>query len=105
MGGLQPFVQADAAPRRGLIQMLMRKETHRMRSASACPECDSTDLYSHGGISARGGYGPDLLPGTSGMFSNAKMRAVVCKNCGLVRYYAGTEALKRIGREEGWNKL
>ena len=76
-----------------------------MHEEKSCPECGSNDLYSHGGIDVRGGYGPDLLPGTSGVFVGAKMRAVVCKNCGLVRYYASTEALSKITRQNGWNKL
>ena len=49
-----------------------------MSSSKQCPECESTHLYVHGDISARGGYGPDLLPGTSGVFTNAKMKAIVC---------------------------
>lgn len=71
-----------------------------MSSRSECPECNSRDLYSHGGVSARGGYGPDLLPGTSGVFSTAKMRAVVCKGCGLVRFYASTETIVRAHSAE-----
>jgi predicted nucleic-acid-binding Zn-ribbon protein len=81
------------------------KEAGYVRNPSQCPECGSNDLYSQGGINARGGYGADLLPGASGVFSTAKMRAVVCKGCGLVRFYADADALKRIGRDHGWNKV
>lgn len=74
-----------------------------MRNESACPECGSRDLHSHGGIAARGGYGPDLLPGLGTLFNSAKMRAVVCKGCGLVRFYATGDALKRVNRDNGWS--
>jgi len=72
---------------------------------TTCPECRGDNLYTHGGISARGGYGPDLLPGASGIFASAKMRSVVCRDCGLVRFYAGNEALARITPENGWRKI
>jgi predicted nucleic-acid-binding Zn-ribbon protein len=69
-----------------------------------CPECGSGELYVHGGILARGGYGPDLLPGTSKLLSPAQLKCVVCKSCGLVRYYAGQEALARVGTQTGWHR-
>lgn len=69
-----------------------------------CPECHGDNLYTHGGISARGGYGPDLLPGAGGIFASAKMRSIVCRDCGLIRFYAGNEALERITPENGWRK-
>ena len=75
-----------------------------MSSSKQCPECESTHLYVHGDISARGGYGPDLLPGASGVFASAKMRSVVCRDCGLVRFYASDEALARITPANGWRK-
>lgn len=76
-----------------------------MATRANCPECGSPNLYVHGGINAKGGYGPDLLPGTSGVFTSAKMRAVVCKDCGLMRFYAAKEALARIGNDRGWHRL
>lgn len=70
-----------------------------------CPECGSNNLYTQGGIAARGGYGPDLLPGASGMLVSAKMRVVVCKGCGLMRFYASPDALKRVTKENDWSPL
>jgi rubredoxin len=69
-----------------------------------CPECQGDNLYAHGGINARGGYGPDLLPGTSGVFSSAKMQTIVCRDCGLIRFYATRETLARITPDNGWWK-
>lgn len=76
-----------------------------MSNENVCPECRGTDLYSRGGVATNGGYGPDLLPGTSGVFSTGKMRAVVCTDCGLIRFYASAETLKKIGKESGWNPV
>ena len=76
-----------------------------MAIAKNCPECNGTNLFSHGGIQARGGYGPDLLPGTSGIFASAKMVTVVCKDCGLIRFYASQEAIGKITSDNGWNRL
>ena len=76
-----------------------------MSSSKQCPECESTHLYVHGDISARGGYGPDLLPGTSGVFTNAKMKAIVCKDCGLVRFYAQRDTLAKLSSDKGWQRL
>ena len=76
-----------------------------MSSSKQCPECESTHLYVHGDISARGGYGPDLLPGTSGVFTNAKMKAIVCKDCGLVRFYAQRDTLASSAATKAGNAL
>ncbi|MCL7714277.1 hypothetical protein [Stenotrophomonas mori] len=65
---------------------------------TTCPECRGDNLYT------RGGHGPDLLPGASGVFASAEMRSVVCRDCGLVRCYASSEALERITPENGWRK-
>ncbi len=79
--------------------------TYREPTATTCPECKGTNLYAQSGINARGGYGPDLLPGAGSLFSSAKMRSVVCHDCGLVRFYASDEALARITPANGWRKL
>ncbi len=77
-----------------------------MAISKNCPECDSTDLLVQNGIDTRGGYGPDLLPGASGVFASGKMRVVVCKNCGLIRYFASKEALSKIAAKDGrWDRL
>ncbi len=76
-----------------------------MASQKSCPECGSNDLLTHSDISARGGYGPDLLPGSSGLFTSPKLRAVVCKDCGLIRYYAAKETLQKLIEKGQWNRL
>ena len=76
-----------------------------MTSLGTCPECGGSNLYEHGDISAIGGYGPDLLPGASALLSPAKMRAVVCKQCGFIRFYAAQDTLAKIDGDRGWQRL
>ena len=76
-----------------------------MGLSKSCPECQGTNLMTHGGISARGGYGPDLLPGTGGIFTSPKLRAVVCKDCGLLRYFVGHDTLQQVNTDNGWYQL
>lgn len=76
-----------------------------MTTQKNCPECGSANLVAKGDINARGGYGPDLLPGAAAWFKPAKMKAVVCKDCGLIRFFASHDTLARINSEHGWQRL
>jgi predicted nucleic-acid-binding Zn-ribbon protein len=76
-----------------------------MSTHKHCPECDGTNVFVHGDISVKGGYGPDLLPGTSSLFTSARMKAVVCKDCGLIRFYATQETLAKVNTDRGWQRL
>jgi hypothetical protein len=75
-----------------------------MTPTPTCPECGGQHLMTRGGITATGGYGPDLLPGTSRMLSWPTLRAVVCKDCGLLRYYVQPETLARVTEANGWRR-
>jgi len=72
-----------------------------------CPECGSDDLYKClKPITARGGYGPDLLPDLrTSFFSPATMIAVVCANCGLLRFYASAESRQKVSKVESWSRV
>lgn len=76
-----------------------------MEAKKNCPECSGTNLYSQSDISVRGGYGPDLLPGAGSLFVSAKVKAVVCADCGLIRYYASPDALRKMAGSEKWKRL
>jgi len=75
-----------------------------MSNRKNCPECESTNLFVHGDVNTKGGYGPDLLPGTSGVFIPSKMKTVVCKDCGLIRFYASQETLAKVSTNRGWQR-
>jgi predicted nucleic-acid-binding Zn-ribbon protein len=70
---------------------------------STCPDCGSQALYRKSGISSTGGQGPELLPGLEkGAFFQRipKMDAVMCADCGLVRFYADEDA--RAKARQNW---
>ena len=76
-----------------------------MTRRTNCPECGSANQHFRGNIDAMGGYGPNLLPGTGGLFRMPKLHAIVCKECGFIRYFASEKTLERISSEHGWEKL
>ena len=76
-----------------------------MKDQKNCPECNGTNLYTQGDISVRGGYGPDLLPGAGSLFRSAKVKAVVCADCGLIRYFASQDALRKMAGSDKWKRL
>jgi hypothetical protein len=76
-----------------------------MATRKCCPECGGTNLYSQSGISVRGGYGPDLLPGAGSLFVSARVEAIVCTDCGLIRYFASRDALRKIAGNDKWKRV
>ena len=76
-----------------------------MNPTETCPECGGRNLYRSVPTSAMGGYGPDLLPGLSKLFSSAQFVAVVCSDCGLARYYVTRDALDRLRENRKWRPV
>lgn len=66
-----------------------------------CPECNSTELYS----GAVGVQSPDinLLPGLGSL--GATVQAVVCCDCGSMRYFVPQIQAGRIKKSSHWQKL
>jgi hypothetical protein len=62
-------------------------------SNKTCRNCGNTEIYSRE-VSARGGYGPDLLP--LGFFSIPKYRIEVCGSCGLVEWFVPPGLLSKV---------
>ena len=84
------------------IQDLDNKE----RKMSLCPECDSDDVYQYEGLIDTTTIGGELLPKlATGKFSSARMRSVVCGDCGLLRNYVDDEALDKLRSSPHWNRL
>ena len=67
-----------------------------------CSNCGSDDLRSTT-ADARGGLGPDLLPGL-GSFYRATFRVVVCCHCGLTRLFASEEAVDKVRQSTIWQR-
>lgn len=61
-----------------------------------CPECDGIEFYSRE-VSAKGGYGPDLLPGAGPiLFGGPKFRLCICARCGYVKWFVPERYLDDI---------
>jgi predicted nucleic-acid-binding Zn-ribbon protein len=69
-----------------------------------CPHCDSTSLY-ESQANARGGYGPDLLPGLSAIWQSATFRVVVCSECGATQFFADEKARAKLAESSKWRPL
>ena len=75
-----------------------------MQKTTTCPECGHGNLYLSEGVSAGGGYAFNYLPGLGGLFASPKLTVVVCKDCGLTRFFASPEALAKLSKSDKWRK-
>jgi predicted nucleic-acid-binding Zn-ribbon protein len=70
-----------------------------------CPNCGGANLYrARKSVSAGGGYAPNYLPGLGTLFLAGKFRVVVCRDCGLTRFFAEREARDRLPDAGKWER-
>ncbi|HSD66671.1 MAG TPA: hypothetical protein VLF95_08210 [Vicinamibacteria bacterium] len=68
-----------------------------------CPGCGGRTLYERADVGSGGSHGPELLPDLGrGWFDSAKFTAVVCRDCGLARFYAQPEARAKLKDSRKW---
>ncbi len=72
---------------------------------SHCTNCGSRNQYQSEPVSAGGGHAPNYLPGLGGYFKAEKFRIVICRQCGLTRFFAREEALEKLGQSEKWRAV
>jgi predicted nucleic-acid-binding Zn-ribbon protein len=72
-----------------------------------CPNCQSHDQYRSKEVGAGGGHAPNYLPGLGRWYAAAKLTVVVCRSCGLTRFFASQEALDRLSDvdEAVWTRI
>ena len=71
-----------------------------------CPECSSKEVFRYKDEIETTQLSGELLPKLgSGVFTSAKVRPVVCGNCGFVRLYASKEATEKLKASRQWQKL
>lgn len=71
---------------------------------SECPECDGRNLYETN-VSAGGGYSPNFLSGLGSVWSAPKFRIVLCRDCGLTRWFAPEEARRKVNDSKKWTRV
>jgi predicted nucleic-acid-binding Zn-ribbon protein len=79
-----------------------------MNKVSACPNCGGGDLFRSREISAGGGNAPNYLPGLGGFFGAEKFVVVVCRDCGLTRFFARRQArekLRELRDDKKWTRV
>lgn len=73
---------------------------------SPCPECRSDEVYQSKDLVDSTTIGGELLPGlASGRFYSAKMRGVVCGDCGYLRYFVDEQARERLPSSKRWMRV
>lgn len=72
---------------------------------SPCPNCNGNQLFQSDPISAGGGHAPNYLPGLGGFLSVEKFVLVLCRDCGLTRFFARPEALPKLGESKKWRRV
>ncbi len=72
------------------------------RPTGNCPECGGQLHTTETG--AKGGYGPNLLPGLGRFLSGARMNVVLCEDCGLLRLYADRSVLQKLQSSPKWRR-
>ncbi|HVO09237.1 MAG TPA: hypothetical protein VMX54_00675 [Vicinamibacteria bacterium] len=76
-----------------------------MDTPSPCPNCGSRTLYEGPSVSSGGGHSPVYLPGLGSFFRAAKFVIVVCRDCGLTRFFAVKEARAKLGESRRWRPV
>jgi len=76
-----------------------------MTRSSSCPECGGHTLYRGPETSSGGGHAPNYLPGLGGFLRAAKFTLVVCRDCGLTRFYVADEARRKLSESAKWKAL
>lgn len=76
-----------------------------MEPLAPCPNCGGNTLYEGPGTSSGGGYAPLYLPGLGGFLRSAKFVLVICRDCGLTRFFAESAARKRLKESGKWKQV
>ena len=76
-----------------------------MAAISPCPNCGGKSLYRSKLVSAGGGHAPNFLPGLGSFFSAEKFHIVLCKDCGLTRFFARAQATAKLLQSSKWSRV
>ena len=77
-----------------------------MANISPCPNCGQRNLYkTKSVVSAGGGHAPNFLPGLGGFLRTARFTIVLCRACGLTRFFAEPEALEKLTESSKWEQV
>jgi predicted nucleic-acid-binding Zn-ribbon protein len=76
-----------------------------MHRITPCPNCGSAHLYKSPPVSSGGGHAPNFLPSLGGIFRSARFEVVVCRDCGLSRFFAVQDARGKLSAATKWRQV
>lgn len=76
-----------------------------MDNVTPCPECGSRTLYQGPATSSGGGHAPNYLPELGRFLFSARFVLVVCRDCGLTRFFAQPEARAKLKDAKKWKTV
>jgi len=76
-----------------------------MENLSPCPNCGGRSLYKSEEVSAGGGHAPNYLPGLGSIWLAGKFNLILCRDCGLTRFFASPTARAKLSESKKWKQL
>ena len=76
-----------------------------MENLSPCPNCGSRSIYKSEEVSAGGGHAPNYLPGLGSFWLSGRFNLVLCRDCGLTRFFASPQARAKLSESNKWKQL
>jgi predicted nucleic-acid-binding Zn-ribbon protein len=70
-----------------------------------CSNCGGRTLYRGPETSSGGGKAPTFLPGLGSFLRTAKFTLVVCRDCGLTRFFASADARAKLKESSKWKAI
>jgi len=75
-----------------------------MEQLTPCPNCRGNTLYESQPVGSGGGHAPEYLRGLGRWYRSARF-VVVCRDCGLTRFFAEPEARRRLSESKHWKAV
>jgi predicted nucleic-acid-binding Zn-ribbon protein len=72
---------------------------------TSCPSCGGRNLYEGPAVSAGGGHAPNYLPGLGTWWRAETFQPVICRDCGLTRFFASKEAREKLAESSKWKRV
>lgn len=76
-----------------------------MDTLAPCPNCGGNTLYQGPEVSSGGGHAPNYLPGLGRFVLSARFTLVVCRDCGLTRFFASPQARAKLKESRRWKAV
>ena len=70
-----------------------------------CPNCSGRNLFEGPDVYAGGGHAPNYLPGLGSWWKPESFRLVICRDCGLTRFFASKGARDQLADSKKWKRV